>query len=82
MGKKRIHREDERCSGCLSCAIACSVFNFDEANPSKSYIKLKIDERKERFHISIDEERCKLCGECIKACYYNALRWEDEAPRS
>jgi NAD-dependent dihydropyrimidine dehydrogenase PreA subunit len=77
MARKKIARNNERCSGCLSCALACSLFNFDVINPERSFIKLDKDEKTQSFVISI-EEGCKLCGECVKSCAYEALRWEDE----
>ena len=75
MAKRKIARNDERCSGCLSCALACSLFNFDVINPERSFIKPDWDEETHSFAISIDEA-CKSCGECVKACAYEALRWE------
>jgi Fe-S-cluster-containing dehydrogenase component len=79
MAKKKILINDERCSGCLSCVLACSLFNFDVINPEKSFINLDKDEGTQSFAISI-EEGCKFCGECVRACAYEALRWEDENP--
>ena len=79
MVKRKITRNDERCSGCLSCMLACSLFNFDVINPERSFIKLDVDEGKQTFAISFDEG-CKLCGECVKACAYEALRWVDANP--
>ena len=78
--RKKIVRNDERCSGCLSCTLACSLFNFDLINPERSFIKLDKNERTQSFAISIDEG-CKLCGECVKACAYEALRLEDANSR-
>jgi Fe-S-cluster-containing dehydrogenase component len=77
MAKRKIARSNERCSGCLSCTLACSLFNFDVINPERSFIKLDKDEGTQTFAISIDEE-CKSCGECVRACAYEALGWEDE----
>jgi len=79
MVKRKIARNDERCSGCLSCMLACSLFNFDVINPERSFINLDKDEETQSFAISI-EEGCKFCGECVRACAYEALRWEDENP--
>ena len=79
--KKKIVRNDERCSGCLSCALACSLFNFDVINPERSFIKLDEEERTQSFAISIGEG-CRLCGECVNACAYDALRWEDADSRT
>jgi len=51
------------------------LFNFDVINPERSFIKPDWDEETHSFAISIDEA-CKSCGECVKACAYEALRWE------
>jgi NAD-dependent dihydropyrimidine dehydrogenase PreA subunit len=81
MAKKTILKNHERCSGCMSCILACSLFNFDVVNPEKSFITLDKNEEKQSFTISVSEG-CKLCGECITACAYKALRWEDANPHN
>ena len=75
--KRAIARNDDRCAGCMLCVLSCSLFNFGAFNPAKSFIRLDRNERKTRFRLSIDDG-CKSCGECIRACAYGALRWEDE----
>ncbi len=79
MAKKKIKINNEKCSGCMSCVLACSLFNFNVINPEKSYITLDKDHERQTFTIFI-AEGCKSCGECITACEYKALRWEDENP--
>lgn len=81
MAKKQIIKNHEQCTGCMVCMLSCSLFNFDVINPEKSFIKLDKDGETQSFMISV-EEGCKSCGECIKACAYNVLRWEDEDSRS
>ncbi len=81
MAKKKILRNDEQCSGCMSCMLACSLFNFDVISLDKSFIKLHKDDETQSFTISIDEG-CKSCGECVRTCAYDALRWEGAAPRN
>jgi ferredoxin len=78
--RKKILVSDERCAGCQLCVLSCSLANFGAFNPVKSLIKLDRDDRNTRFALSIGDG-CKSCGECIRACAYDALRWEDEAPR-
>lgn len=78
--KKKIAKNDDRCAGCMLCVLSCSLFNFGVFNPEKSFISLDRDDRTTRFALSINYGECKSCGECIRACAYNALRWEDENP--
>ena len=61
--------------------FSCSLFNYDVINPEKSFIKLDKNDEKQSFTITVDEG-CKSCGECIKACEYNALKWDDEDSRN
>jgi len=75
--KRKIARNDDRCTGCTLCVLSCSLFNFGVFNPEKSFIKLDKDDRTARFALSIDDG-CKSCGECIRACAYTVLKWEDE----
>ena len=77
--KRKIARNDERCAGCALCVLSCSLFNFGVFNPEKSFIKLTRDDRTVQFGVSIDDG-CKSCGECIRACAYDVLGWEDENP--
>jgi ferredoxin len=77
--KRKIASNDERCAGCMLCVLSCSLFNFGVFNLEKSFIKLARDDRTARFEVSLDDG-CKSCGECIRACAYNVLRWEDENP--
>ena len=77
--KRTIARNNDRCSGCMLCVLSCSLFNFGVFNPDRSFIKLDRNERKTSFSLSI-EDGCKSCGECIRACAYGVLRWNDEDP--
>jgi Fe-S-cluster-containing dehydrogenase component len=77
MAKKKILTNHEQCSGCMSCILACSLFNFNVVNPEKSFITLDKDDERQSFTISV-AEGCKSCGECIAVCAYKALGWEDE----
>jgi ferredoxin len=79
--KRKIAINDNRCAGCTLCALSCSLINFSVFNPEKSFIKLARDDRTARFEVSIDNG-CLSCGECIRACAYDVLRWEDENPNS
>ncbi len=76
--KKTILKNDERCAGCKLCMLSCSFFNFGIFDPERSFIQLNKDDRHTRFHLSIDDDGCTLCGECIRACSYEALKWGDE----
>jgi ferredoxin len=77
--RRKIARKDNRCAGCMLCVLSCSLFHFGVFNPDKSFIKLDRDDRATRFILSVSDD-CKSCGECIRACAYDVLRWEDENP--
>ena len=61
----------EKCSGCLSCELACSYLLTGSFNPLKARIKInwvgEIDRR-----ISFTDD-CIWCGFCVDYCDYDAL---------
>lgn len=72
---KFLFADPEKCTGCMQCAVACSLKKFGECNPKKSAIILVRDEF-EGFEVPVF---CFQCDEapCITACSVNALYRED-----
>jgi len=64
----------ENCSGCLSCALACSFFNTPERvfNPARAYVRIERREGQNRFVVSYLDE-CLECGVCVERCNYGVL---------
>ena len=67
---------ENRCVGCLTCALWCSYAKHNEINPCKAYI---IVERKSNneFNIRFTEE-CDKCCVCVANCYYGAIEMDKE----
>jgi NADPH-dependent glutamate synthase beta subunit-like oxidoreductase/ferredoxin len=67
-----IRAEAEKCTGCRTCQVRCSVINQGEFNPSKSYIALARDHGTRTTELRFSDE-CKNCGACVSVCNYGAL---------
>ncbi|MBW1672173.1 MAG: 4Fe-4S dicluster domain-containing protein [Deltaproteobacteria bacterium] len=68
---KEIKVYPEKCSGCISCQLACSFTYNKSFNPAKSRIIINFMGDIER-KISFTEE-CIRCGTCVLYCNYEAL---------
>lgn len=68
-GTPSIEVHPEKCSGCLSCQLACSFTNLKSFNPLKA--EIIIDWRKDNS-ITFTPE-CTDCGVCVSYCHYGAL---------
>jgi ferredoxin len=67
-----IRVETDKCTGCRTCQVRCSVNNLGEFNPFKSYITITRDHAVRTTGIHFSDE-CKNCGQCIAVCNYGAL---------
>lgn len=68
---KEIKTYPEKCSGCLSCQLACSFTYEKSFNPLKARIVINWPGDIER-EISFTEE-CIKCGTCVSYCNFGAL---------
>ena len=62
----------EKCTGCRTCQVRCSIMNLEEFNPLKSYITLIRDHGTRTTSLLFSDD-CKNCGLCVAVCNYGAL---------
>jgi carbon-monoxide dehydrogenase iron sulfur subunit len=67
----RLYVENEKCSGCRACLVACSLNLFDENNPKKAALTLLAQfPEPGKFAIKV----CTQCGECAAVCPTDAIK--------
>jgi len=71
--RKQIAVRSEKCTGCMSCQLACSITRYGEFNPSKARIRLTRLGGQERYAVSFSP-RCRGCGVCASYCAYGVLQ--------
>ena len=82
MAEKVVNRaisvKADRCHGCLTCQLRCSLRATGNFNPSKARIKVtRLEGSYEYRHTFTDE--CDGCGgnyQCVRWCPYGALGLE------
>jgi ferredoxin len=62
----------EKCAGCITCQVMCSVRHLGEFNPLKSYIRVIRDHGIRTTSLDFTED-CTWCGYCARFCNYGAL---------
>ena len=64
----------EKCQGCISCMLACSLVHEGVQNPSLSRIQI-LQDPFGKFPEDLSIEQCRQCEapECVEACPENAL---------
>lgn len=75
MAKHRIMTDDEQCTGCLRCQLACSFSYTKSFNPSAA--RVHIDFFGVECSIRFTED-CVSCGLCADNCFYGALQSSKE----
>jgi len=71
---KKIVAYPENCTGCLLCAMRCSLAYLGMINPLKA--RLIIRRRISGSPGIIFTDECNDCGLCAKTCTYGALAVE------
>ena len=63
----------EKCTGCRSCEIACSLHNFGECNPARARIHV-VKTQREGITTTVPV-LCRQCADplCVKMCPADAL---------
>jgi len=62
----------EKCTGCRTCQVRCSIRYLGEFNPFKSYIIVARDHGKRTTSLDFTDD-CTWCGYCARFCSYGAL---------
>jgi len=62
----------EKCTGCRTCQVMCSIRYLGEFNPLKSFIVVNRDHGKRTTSIDFTDD-CTWCGYCARFCPYDAL---------
>lgn len=69
--KKEIITHREKCAGCSSCQLMCSLSYQEGFNPLDSRIEITWVEG--QGHMITFKEECEHCGLCASQCAYGAL---------
>ncbi|MCD6362483.1 MAG: 4Fe-4S dicluster domain-containing protein [Synergistetes bacterium] len=63
----------ERCSGCKTCQLICTLVHFKENNPKKGALIIKPNLPEPGFQVIT----CTQCGECANVCPTGAIYEEN-----
>jgi len=75
---RRLSIVAEQCSGCLRCALACSLYTSPERtfNLAQSKIRVVPGWEQGTFEITVSDD-CTCCGICAMYCEFGALTTVD-----
>jgi anaerobic carbon-monoxide dehydrogenase iron sulfur subunit len=74
MEEKVLIADNDKCTGCRSCELACSMAHLGEFNPDASYIRI-LKNKEMDIHIVTLGMKCDHCGECVKVCLPGVLEF-------
>ena len=69
---RRVVPHPEKCCGCHTCEVICTLVNDGECKPSIARLHVVFDQFSGESQIEITN-RCVLCMECIRWCPTEAL---------
>ena len=72
--EKVIQIDIEKCTGCRTCEVACSIRKTGQSNPTRSRIRIIRYEKRGEFHNFIPMV-CQQCSNplCMEVCPVNAI---------
>ncbi len=68
--------DPEKCSGCRTCEVVCSLFHDGEVNPNKSRIRIVKWEEK-GLDVPVVCQHCEIAA-CMENCPTGALRRDEK----
>jgi len=77
--EKVLQVDIEKCVGCRTCEVACSLKNAGESNPTRSRIRIIRYEKTGQYHNFVPMV-CQQCSNplCMEACPVNAISKNQE----
>ena len=69
-GKHTIKLHPEKCTGCSSCQLICSLIFLGEFNPLEAYVR--VEREGDSFWVSFTDE-CQECNLCADFCMHGAM---------
>jgi carbon-monoxide dehydrogenase iron sulfur subunit len=68
--------DHQKCTGCRSCELACSVFHMQASNPGKSAVRI-VKETKEGLNVPVICQQCETPA-CANICPVQAISRDAE----
>ena len=66
----RLYADNQKCSGCRACLVACSLHLFGENNPKKAALSIVPHfPAPGTFEVKV----CTQCGQCAEVCPVDAI---------
>ena len=68
--------DGDKCTGCRTCELICSVTRTGEYNPKGSCISV-LRHMELDVSIPVISTSCDYCGKCVEWCFPEAIRFVD-----